>query len=55
MSERKQETVRETIRDLSQRHAEHDRQSGRLPDSRKIEQHWSEVARRNERQRQDKP
>ncbi len=49
MSAPRQEAVRDAIRDLCRRKAEHDRRTGRLPDSRTIEQHFQEVARRNDR------
>ena len=53
MSAPNQRVLRETIRDLSQRQADHERRTGKLPKSREIEKKWQEIARRNDRKSQD--
>jgi hypothetical protein len=49
----KQEQVRKAIDQCARGRAESERRSGRLPDSRRIEQHWQEIARHNDRKQSD--
>jgi len=49
----KQQTIRESIRDLCGRQAEHERRTGKLPQSRDIERKWQEIARNHDRKAQD--
>lgn len=41
---------REAVQQISRDRANHDRQAGKLPDSRKIEQHYQRIAERHERE-----